>query len=151
MRASRSSAFYRCARCRTRFLVFGANIKPIEHRSRSRVAINGRLVAFLGRGDTELGPVLEIGPGGLSFQYIADRRLPEGSFMLGIFSKQNEARLANLPVTTVSDVPTGESAPFSNIGVRRRGLKFDGSSLRTRLKLRWISYRYGRCGSLPPS
>jgi hypothetical protein len=117
----------------------------VEHRKATRTAVNGALLAYTGKKpeDSDLWRVIDIGPGGLSLKYVADRPLPEGSFTVTLSPPQNRIALRNLPVTTVSDVPTGETAPFSNISVRRRGLKFEGFPLHQRMMLRWLVHRCG--------
>lgn len=107
--------------------------------------MRGELFAYFGPAmdGNELGPVLDIGPGGLAVEYIADRPLPAGSFTLHLSPSRKPLKVRNLPVTTVSDVPTGQTAPFTDIAVRRRGLKFGGFPFRKRVMLRWLAYRYG--------
>ncbi len=145
MRLFRGSAYYLCSRCRQRFLVLGAVRKPVEHRKGSRVAVKGGIFAYIGpaTAGSQLGTVLDIGPGGLAVEYVADRPPPAGSFTLHLSPNRKSLKVRNLPVTTVSDVPTGETAPFSNIAVRRRGLKFGGFPFHKRVMLRWLAYRYG--------
>jgi hypothetical protein len=72
----------------------------------------------------DLGKIIDISRGGLSFQYLADGGVSKESFELDILEADNGFYLEKIPVKTVSDFEVANEVPFSFIAMRRRGVKF---------------------------
>lgn len=140
MRLLAGSRRYACRRCGRRFLVLGAAGKPLEKRKSCRFPVGERLSAKIEPAGEEIGSVQDISTGGLSVCYVADRRLPSGPFLIGLFCNGDSGCLGQLKVTTVFDRPTGATAPFSNISMRRRGLRVIGPSWRQKSILWYLCF-----------
>jgi hypothetical protein len=144
MRLLPGTRYYQCRRCKCRFLVlFGAD-KPIENRVFSRFRLKNGLNAYRSSDGSELGQVVDISRGGMAFDYIADMDVPKGGFFIDLRSGRESPALRRLPVHAVSDMDTGRMAPFSNIPIRRCGVKFNQIpvSRKTQLQMLIRKYRY---------
>jgi hypothetical protein len=138
MRLMQGSRRYQCRICRRRFLVVEAGKKAVEHRKSPRVPVAGKLEARTEPDGRKLGPVADISTGGLSFRYVADRFLPSGLVSVRLSKNGSPAWIRGITAATVFDRPTGESAPFSHIAMRQRGLQFVGHTRRQKAMLAWL-------------
>ncbi len=98
-----------------------------ERRKNQRFQVKERVFAFPEQHVCELGQILDISRGGLSFRYIDDREpSTAGSFTLDLFMHGNDFCIKKLRVRTASDISLEEdyNSLITPIQLRRRGVQF---------------------------
>jgi PAS domain S-box-containing protein len=85
---------------------------------------SGALVKF-NRHATKLAQTLDISLGGLAFNYVARRKLPQSSCVIEILLSDYGFFLNDIGFETVWDVKT-QALPASSTSIRQRGVKFIG-------------------------
>jgi Tfp pilus assembly protein PilZ len=91
---------------------------PSERRREKRFQPKVSLFALLDIPFSEMGEIIDISMGGLSFRYISDKALPKGSLSLDLLCVDDGFHLHRLPVKTVAQsLLAGQ--------VRRGRVKFD--------------------------
>jgi len=84
----------------------------------------------------QLGPVTDIGMGGLAFEYICiGESVPESS-RLDIFMSNSAFHLKGIPVHTVSDVDMHTQSPFQSYMMRRCSVAFENLTDENELLMR---------------
>jgi len=71
----------------------------------------------------KLGRVIDIGPGGLTFRYIAEEHPPDLSSQLDIFLASQDFYLDKVPFETISDFQA-DAIPFSSVSMRECSVQF---------------------------
>ena len=71
------------------------------------------------------GPIIDIGPGGLSFSYIDRGKRSTGSFELVVLHADHGFCLKKIAVKSVSDFTLVSENPFSSVPVRRCNVQFE--------------------------
>ena len=74
--------------------------------------------------ERKLGPILDIGRGGLSFQYIASEKRRIGGTALDIFFSGHGFSSKSIPIEKVSDFEMEADFSFSSVPMRRCGVRF---------------------------
>jgi Tfp pilus assembly protein PilZ len=91
---------------------------PSERRRHKRSRLRVSAFAVLNSPFSEMGEIIDISMGGLSFRYTSDKALPKGSLALDLLCVDDGFQVARLPAKTVAEsILAGE--------VRRRGVQFD--------------------------
>lgn len=106
-----------------------------ERRRHKRFKLKVSAFALLNRPFSEMGEIVDISMGGLSFRYTSDRALPKGSLALDILCVDDGFHVAKVPVSTVA-----ESAVSGE--VRRRGVQFDQLTNRQLSQVRYFMRAY---------
>jgi PAS domain S-box-containing protein len=91
------------------------------------------LVKF-NRHATKLAQTVDISLGGLAFNYVAQRRLPQGSCVIEILFADYGFFLSDVGFETVWDVET-RALPATSMALRQRGVKFVGLSRHQEVQL----------------
>ncbi len=89
----------------------------IERRRHKRFQLGASTFILLNRPFFQMGEIIDINLGGVSFSYIADKQIPKGSFPLDIVDATNGSYLHNMPFKTVTDFKISQ-------GRRRHGGQF---------------------------
>jgi len=112
-----------------------------EKRRHKRFQLKVSAFALLNRPFSEMGEIIDISMGGLSFRYTSDRALPKGSLALDILCVDNGFHVAKVPVNTVAEsIVSGE--------VRRRGVQFDRLTNRQLSQVRYFIQTYAVKGNV---
>jgi Tfp pilus assembly protein PilZ len=112
-----------------------------EKRRHKRFQLKVSAFALLNRPFSEMGEIIDISMGGLSFRYTSDRALPKGSLALDILCVDDGFHVAKVPVNTVAEsVVSGE--------VRRRGVQFDRLTNMQLSQVRYFIQTYAVKGSI---
>ena len=97
-----------------------------ERRGHKRFRLQEGGVAFLtppGPHSSTVGNIIDISMSGLSFLYIADEALPNGTSELTVTSPEDGFYLRKLPTRSISDFEIAKT-PFGSMAPRRLCLKF---------------------------
>jgi Tfp pilus assembly protein PilZ len=112
-----------------------------EKRRHKRFQLKVSAFALLNKPFSEMGEIIDISMGGLSFRYTSDRALPKGSLALDILCVDDGFHVAKVPVNTVAEsVVSGE--------VRRRGVQFDRLTSRQLSQVRYFIRTYAEKGKI---
>jgi len=112
-----------------------------EQRRHKRFQLKVSAFALLNAPFSEMGEIIDISMGGLSFRYTSDRALPKGSLALDILCVDDGFHVAKVPVSTVAEsVVSGE--------VRRRGVQFDRPTNRQLSQVRYFIRTYAAKGNI---
>jgi Tfp pilus assembly protein PilZ len=112
-----------------------------EKRRHKRFQLKVSAFALLNAPFSEMGEIIDISMGGLSFRYTSDRALPKGSLALDILCVDDGFHVAKVPVSTVAEsVVSGE--------VRRRGVQFDRPTDRQLSQVRYFIQTYAAKGNI---
>lgn len=95
-----------------------------ERRKYKRFRVQERAFVAFGSHVSELGRIIDIGRGGLSFRYIAYGGRSNGSPELEICLADKSFSLEKVPFKTVWDFEIADQFPSSRITMRRRGVQF---------------------------
>jgi hypothetical protein len=95
----------------------------VERRKHKRFEIRGGAYVAVGPNFDQVGPLIDISMGGLSFRYMASEKQPNG-LSLDIFSADRDFYFGYVPFKEVSDLPTGEG-PSSSPVMRRSSVRFE--------------------------
>jgi c-di-GMP-binding flagellar brake protein YcgR len=82
--------------------------KLVERRKHKRIQIKGGAFVGVGPHFDQVGPVIDISMGGLSFRYIARQKQPNG-LSLDIFLTDRDFYLSYVPFRAVSDFRTPDT------------------------------------------
>jgi hypothetical protein len=91
--------------------------KLVERRKHKRIQINGGAFVGIGPHFDQVGPLIDISMGGLSFCYMARQKQPNG-LSLDIFRTDRDFYLSYLPFKAISDLGTPDTK------VRRCSVQF---------------------------
>jgi Tfp pilus assembly protein PilZ len=112
-----------------------------EQRRHKRFQLKVSAFALLNSPFSEMGEIMDISMGGLSFRYTSDRALPKGSLALDILCVDDGFQVAKVPVSTVAEsVVSGE--------VRRRGVQFDRLTNMQLSQVRYFIRTYAAKGNI---
>jgi Tfp pilus assembly protein PilZ len=91
---------------------------PSGRRRHKRFRLKVSAFAVLNSPFSEMGEIIDISMGGLSFRYTSDKALPKGPLALGLLCVDDGFQVASLPAKTVAEsLPAGD--------MRRWGVQFD--------------------------
>ncbi|MBW1744165.1 MAG: PAS domain-containing protein [Deltaproteobacteria bacterium] len=106
----------------------------VDRRKDKRFQVqSGALVKF-NRHATKLGQTLDISIGGLAFNYVAQRKLPQGSCVIEILFADYGFFLNDIGFETIWDIKT-HALPAGSMAMRQRGVKFIGLSRHQEVQL----------------
>ncbi|MFP7754838.1 hypothetical protein ACLG6S_09315 [Thermodesulfobacteriota bacterium B35] len=71
-----------------------------------------------------LGPILNLGMGGMCFEYFEGEQLDHGPMDLGIFSDRTRLLLSGIRATTVYDIVLEQGEGFLPLRRKRRAIRF---------------------------
>ncbi len=112
-----------------------------EKRRHKRFPLKVSAFALLNSPFSEMGEIIDISMGGLSFRYTSDKALPKVSLALDILCVDDGFHVAKVPVNTVAEsVISGE--------VRRRGVQFDRLTNRQLSQVRYFIQTYSVKGTI---
>lgn len=81
-------------------------------------------LAVLKAKPAQMGPIVNISNGGLSFRYIDKGKELNASYLLNILFTQDAFHLKNITVKIVSDFDAIDEFPFSTIIMKQAGVQF---------------------------
>ncbi len=97
--------------------------KLVERREFKRIPVKSGTFVGVGPNFDQVGPLVDIGMGGLAFQYRARKKQPSG-LSLDIFFTDRDSRFSYMPFKVVSDFGTADTAAYSFITTRRISVEF---------------------------
>ena len=80
--------------------------------------------AVLYKRDNIIGMIIDISRGGLAFRYMDEAKETRGTSQLGLFFTGEEFYLQIVQINTIYDVEEAHKVSFSNLRMRRCGVKF---------------------------
>ena len=98
--------------------------KSVERRKNARFKVRSRAYAALGPNFDQVGPLIDIGMGGLSFQYTAREKQPSGLSLDIVFTNSSFC-LDYIPFKAVSDLEITDTAPPGSPPKRRASVQFE--------------------------
>lgn len=100
-----------------------------ERREQKRFTVKDIAFAVLKTDrDEELGQIINIGPGGLAFQYFVGNRTIQTSNELDVLLPDNGFHIDNIKFTRVADFEMSNELPFSSITKRQQSVRFTSLS-----------------------
>jgi hypothetical protein len=124
---------------RTRAL-FGKALADRRQHDRFKVCDGG--FATLCHGFTELGKIIDISGGGLSFRYVASEARTNGSAELSVLMTDGSFCFEKVPFKTVWDSPMPREFSFGAITLRHCGVQFGDLSHGQRVDLEYFIRSY---------
>jgi hypothetical protein len=97
--------------------------QQVERRKHKRFPVTKDAFVAVRPAYLKLGRVTDIGPGGLTFRYIAGEHPSDLSSQLDIFLASQDFYLDKVPFRTISDFHI-DGIPFSSVKIRRTGVQF---------------------------
>jgi PAS domain S-box-containing protein len=97
----------------------------VDRRRDERFQVRSGALVKYNRHATKLSHTLDISLGGLAFNYVARRKLPQGSCVIEILLADYGFFLNDIGFETIWDVKT-RALPASSMAIRQRGVKFIG-------------------------
>ena len=95
--------------------------------------------------EEDIGQLLDISNGGLSFRYMSDDEEPRTFSDLSIFTNGNII-VSRIPFTTISDIELNKGPASKPIIFRRSGAQFDQLAFRQQLELEQFLNQYAEVG-----
>ncbi len=99
-----------------------------ERRKHKRLKAQTDAFAILSPHPVQLGQIIDISNGGLSFQYIESDNITDSFEELSILVTETVFSIEKLPVETISNFPMPNDFPISTIIMKRCSLKFQDLS-----------------------
>jgi hypothetical protein len=96
----------------------------VERRQHKRFKVQEGMFAVLGGDYVKLGPIVDVGRGGLSFHYVKGDEQTDASREMTIFSSRQDFYLTGVPFRTVLDLKLPSEVPLSSITMSRCGVQF---------------------------
>jgi hypothetical protein len=98
--------------------------KSVERRGHKRIRVKSGAFVGVGPNFDQVGPLEDIGMGGLAFRYSARKKQPSG-LSLDIFFTSRDFRFSYIPFHTVSDFATAPTASSGFTTTRRVSVQFE--------------------------
>jgi hypothetical protein len=98
--------------------------RQIERRKHRRVQVQDIAFAVLRDPDRQLGQIMDISMGGLSYNYIVGSGNVDSALELDILLAYKGLYMEKIQFEPVSDFQIANKSPFTPITMRRRGIKF---------------------------
>jgi PAS domain S-box-containing protein len=105
-----------------------------DRRREKRFQVRSGALVKYNRHATKLGQTLDISVGGLAFNYVARRKLPQGSCVIEILFADYGFFLNDIGFETIWDIKT-RALPASSMAMRQSGVKFIGLSRHQEVQL----------------
>ena len=97
----------------------------MERRKYKRFKVRSGAFAVAKSHSTQVGQVIDISEGGMSYLYMDDHNRAEDSFKMGIFVSGKGYYFDDIGASVVSDYVVPKESPFSFLTMRRQCIKFD--------------------------
>ena len=98
--------------------------KSAEQRKHNRIRVKSGAFVGVGPNFDQVGPLEDIGMGGLAFRYSARKKQPSG-LSLDIFFTNRNFHFGYIPFNTVADFATADTAPSGFTTNRRVSVQFE--------------------------
>jgi len=118
-----------------------ANGEGLDSRKHERVQLDGGIVARSSQ-NLHFGPVVNIGMGGLAFDYSGDRKLPNISFHMDVISEKSCLKICEIPVERFSFSLDINKWHKPEERIRRCGVQFGRISVKQKTLLLCLIFQY---------
>jgi hypothetical protein len=98
--------------------------ESVERRKHARFKVQSGAYAAVGPSFDQVGPLMDIGMGGLSFRYTAREKQPSG-LSLDIIFTNSSFRLDYILFKAVSDLEISDTEPLDVASKRRTSVRFE--------------------------
>ena len=114
------------------------NKETAEQRKYRRYRAKEGAVAAIRCAGVNVGDIIDISNGGLSFSYVNLDHDAKGPCELDIFMRNNGFLIKDVPFKTVSDFDMDNELPFSSITFKRQSVRFCKLNRRQRSDLEYF-------------